>query len=128
MVLPQSMRLKGHKCFDHIHRTGKRFNSSSMVLRVAKARPEILKNSSRSQPENSFRCAVAISSKVNKRAIARNRLRRIFHENLRQKFSNPNKNQLDWALISLKPQASQMEIIPLLKEFNELLFTAGLIS
>ena len=37
MVLPASMRLRGHRCFNHLHRRGKRFHSTLMVLRTVSA-------------------------------------------------------------------------------------------
>ncbi len=127
MVLPQSMRLKGHRCFDHIHRFGTKFYSPSIVLRIAKARPELLKHSKCNPETTTCRCAVAISSKVNKRSVVRNRLRRIFHSYLNQKLSKLEGKSNTWALISLRPAASDKEPTPLLSEFDSLLTKAGLI-
>ena len=43
MVLPTSMRLRGHRCFDYLHRRGQRFHGSLMTLRKASAMPRLLR-------------------------------------------------------------------------------------
>ena len=37
------MRLRGHRCFDHLHRNGRRLHGTHMVLRLADARSSLLK-------------------------------------------------------------------------------------
>ena len=127
MVLPQSMRIKGHKCFDHIHRNGKRFNGSLMTLKLANSKPSLLSKNNFKTDIKVFKCAITISNKVSKRAVKRNRLRRIFHDHLKIRLNSSRRNDGYWALISLKPHSCNEEISPLLIECDQLLKKAGLI-
>ena len=131
MVLPASMRLRGHRCFNHLHRRGKRFHSTLMVLRTAPARNELLNRNAVLKPSsteaNSARCrvAVVISSKVSKRAVVRNRLRRRLHAHLRSRFEQAPEHGSVWLLLSLKPGVAP-ESHALLEECDRLLEQAGL--
>ncbi|WP_114994480.1 ribonuclease P protein component [Synechococcus sp. UW179A] len=131
MVLPASMRLRGHRCFDHLHRKGKRFHGSLMVLRKASAHHSLLKypatTSSSDTPcaARTCRVAVVISSKVSKRAVIRNRLRRRLHDHLRTRFEHAPEHASVWILVSLKPGAAT-EDHDLLEECDRLLEQAGL--
>ncbi len=127
MVLPQPMRLKGHRCFNHLHRNGNKYHCSSMVISIAKERPHLLNHRPIKLKIQPCRCAVAISTKVSKSAVKRNRLRRQFHDHLKQKFySNPNECKY-WILINLKPISIDMGIRSLLEECDLILTKAGLI-
>ena len=131
MVLPASMRLRGHRCFDHLHRKGKRFHGTLMVLRKASAIHSLLKRpampAGSSIPLRSATCrvAVVISSKVSKRAVIRNRLRRRLHDHLRSRFEHAPEHAKIWLLVSLKPGAAT-EAHALLEECDRLLEQAGL--
>ena len=131
MVLPASMRLRGHRCFDHLHRKGKRFHGTLMVLRRASAhnsllkRPATPKGSVSPSSPATCRVAVVISSKVSKRAVIRNRLRRRLHDHLRTRFEHASEHASVWILVSLKPGAAT-EDHDLLKECDRLLEQAGL--
>ncbi len=127
MVLPQSMRLQGHRCFDHLHREGIRFHETSILLRVVKANPGLHKSKNQKIQSKTCRCAIAISSKVNKKAVIRNRLRRLIHEHLRERLSGASEHANKWLLFSLKRQSSNKEPTQLLKECDKLLLKAGLI-
>ena len=127
------MRLRGHRCFDHLHRKGKRFHGTLMVLRKASAHHSLLKRpatpgGSDSRPRSrACRVAVVISSKVSKRAVIRNRLRRLLHDHLRSKFEHAPEHSSVWLLVSLKPGAAT-EDHDLLEECDRLLVQAGLKS
>ena len=128
MVLPKSMRLKGHRCFDHIHKFGTRYHGSAMVIRVVRAKPGLTKfpsNQSKNQPG---KCAVAISNKVSKKAVVRNRLRRFLHNHLRKRLATKLENSNYWALLSLKPNSLGKESVLLLNECDKLLLEAGLLT
>ena len=131
MVLPASMRLRGHRCFDHLHRKGKRFHGTLMVLRKASASNSLLKRpampAGSSIPLRSATCrvAVVISGKVSKRAVIRNRLRRRLHDHLRSRFEHAPEHAKIWLLVSLKPGAAT-EAHALLEECDRLLEQAGL--
>ena len=129
MVLPASMRLRGHRCFDYLHRRGQRFHGALMVLRRVSARHSLLKHSSAAPISGpvatTCRVAVVISNKVSKRAVVRNRLRRRLHDHLRARFEHAPEHANIWLLVSLKPGAVAEEH-DLLEECDRLLKEAGL--
>ena len=73
----------------------------------------------------SCRIAVVISGKVHKRAVVRNRLRRLLHDHLRTRFEARPEHGQCWLLISLRPGADAGEA-NLLEECDRLLEQAGL--
>jgi len=127
MVLPKAMRLKGHRCFDHLYKDGTRYHQPSVLLRVVKADYTLHKTKSGQNVQKSCRCAIAISSKVNKKAVIRNRLRRLIHEYLREKLYEDSANANKWVLFSLKPQSSNIDPSELIQECDRLLRKAGLV-
>jgi ribonuclease P protein component len=99
-----------------------------MVLRVVKADPQLLKAPHRHRKSLACRCAVVISSKVSKRAVIRNRLRRRLHDHLRHRLEIASEHANYWLLIRLKPGSSTTESSLLLEECDRLLHQAGLFS
>ncbi|ABX09202.1 ribonuclease P protein component [Prochlorococcus marinus] len=129
MVLPKSMRIKGYKSFDYLHKTGLRYNSSSMLLKVAKANSRLIKSKlSDSKFINSTRCAISISNKVSKRAVVRNQLRRMLHDYLKAKLANIPTNQNLWLLFSLRPSSLNKDPKELLKEMDTLISKARIFN
>ena len=128
MVLPRSMRLKGHKCIDYIYKQGSRYHSPLMILRVAESNTNLLKkiNSGGAQA-TSLKFAISISKKVSKKAVRRNKLRRVLHEHLRKKLIESYSPSKSWALLSLKPNSAQENPLTLIEEFDKLLLKAQLI-
>ena len=126
MALPASMRLRGHRCFNRLHRTGRRHHGQLLVLRVVQAEVRLLRPELRRQPDVSCRCALVISSKVSKRAVKRNRLRRRLHDHLRQRLESRQDLAGLWLLFSLRPEAGEVDPSQLLKECDTLLRDAGL--
>ena len=126
MVLPKSMRIKGYKCFDYIHKTSNKFNTNLMLLKVTKANTRLIKEFSGRSQERNCRCAVSISNKVSKRAVIRNQVRRIFHEHLKLRLLNQSRFQRNWILISLRPSSLDKGVPNLLKEVDNLLYKASL--
>ena len=125
MVLPKSLRLRGYKCFDYLYKQGSRFHGSSMVLRVATSKPRLQKGGN-ANANKYLKCAVSISHKVSKKAVTRNKLRRLLHDHLRARLST---SQIPaWTLISLKPRSSHETTHSLLKECDKLLNKAGLLQ
>jgi ribonuclease P protein component len=96
-----------------------------MTLRVLKADPTLLAPAQRQDPPSSWRCAVVISSKVSKRAVRRNRLRRLLHAHLLR--HPPRPRQPVWMVITLKPDSLELTDSQLLGQCSLLLHTAGLI-
>ena len=126
MALPASMRLRGHRCFNRLHRIGRRHHGDGMVVRVMPEEPRLLRPELRRHTTRCCRCALVISSKVSKRAVRRNRLRRLLHQHLRQQLEHRGDLAGRWVLISLRPEASEAEPSQLLEECDSLLSSAGL--
>lgn len=126
MALPASMRLRGHRCFNRLHRGGRRHHSPLLMLRVVQAETRLLRPELRRHPDVNCRCALVISSKVSKRAVKRNRLRRRLHDHLRQRLECRNDLAGLWLLFSLRPEAGEADASQLLKECDSLLRDAGL--
>tara|TARA_B100000700_G_C14629647_1_gene662148 strand:+ start:180 stop:548 length:369 start_codon:yes stop_codon:yes gene_type:complete len=122
------MRLKGYRCFNHLYKEGSKYYGSSLVLRVAKAKPNLLKPTKQKSNPNSLKCAVSISHKVSKRAVKRNKLRRLFHDYFAKKFRNLDLEKSNWFLLSLKPICSEKDSDNLIKECEHLLLKSGLIQ
>ena len=124
MVLPQRHRLRGRGVFDCLYQRGQRFQQGLLQLRVAAAAPQLL----REPPldlERELRLGVVISSKVSKRAVKRNRLRRRLHEAfVRQRFRSDLPPT--WLLLNLRPGAAELSDDNLLKEWSTLIQRAGL--
>jgi ribonuclease P protein component len=95
------------------------------VLRWLPADPGLLPPAQRLRAPSPWRCGVVVSTKVHKRAVCRNRLRRELHAAvLAQLPCEPAPPQ--WLLVSLKPGSASWEIPRLLGECRHLLEKAGL--
>jgi ribonuclease P protein component len=125
LALPQQHRLRGHRPFDRIYRQGRRYQSDLMLLRLLDQVPSLLPPGDRARPPSPWRCAVVVSAKVSKRAVQRNRLRRLLHGHLSQCDPAPERPQ--WLLLTLRPGAAEAEPQRLLKECTNVLRQAGLI-
>ena len=206
MALPGPHRIKGQRAFDFLYQHGKRHHGGWMVIRIAEARPALLKvlqkdqdsrstagrsrstgvpggrsgghprsnaadgsssdwpssdgrssqgrssdgrssdgrsadggssegrssdgRSSESRSSQGFspswRCAVVISGKVSKRAVRRNKLRRLLHNHLLRTLPPSLPGRAPWLLISLKPGSADAPPASLLGECDQLLQQAGL--
>ena len=80
MALPKDMRLKGHRTFNYIHKNSIIYYGNLMTFKVARSNPAILSTHKLTNTSNKFRVAIAISKKVSKKAVERNKLRRILQE------------------------------------------------
>ena len=126
MALPKSMRLKGHRTFDYIHKNSVKYHGSLMTLKLSKPNASILKSHKISTDMDNFKVAIAISKKVLKRAVDRNKIRRILHECLLKKINNENNHKPYWLLVNLKLGSICNDTGKLLEEFQFLLFKSGL--
>jgi len=124
VALPRQHRLKGHRVFDRIYRQGRRLHGTLMVLRLLEADPHLLPPEQSRRPPSDWRCGVVVSSKVSKRAVDRNRLRRRLHAHLMA--SPPVPRTPHWLLISLKPDSLGSDPETLLGECDDLMRKAGL--
>jgi ribonuclease P protein component len=129
MVLPREHRLRGRFVVGRHYPKGRRFHGSLLVLRTMAAEPALLKpglhppGAPGGQPP---RFAVVVSSKVSKKSVRRNQLRRLLHGQLvtlaRAAWSGADQ----WVLISLKPGSADADDGALLGECAQLLQKAGL--
>jgi ribonuclease P protein component len=127
MVLPRDQRLRGRFVFDRLYQKGRRQHGTWMVLRSLKAEPQLLRPDPRDLDPLSGRVAVVVSSKVSKRSVQRNRLRRLLHDRLRELLlRHADRAAGRWLLISLKPGSAEADPQALLKECSELLAKEGL--
>jgi ribonuclease P protein component len=125
LALPQRHRLKGQRVFDRIYQKGRRFHGPFLVLRLLEAQPPLLPTEQRACPPSPWRCGVVVSSKVHKRAVRRNRLRRLLHAHLLALPIAAGGRSL-WLLLSLKPGSAEQAPQALLGECSQLLHQAGL--
>jgi len=126
--LPTYMRLKGHRTFDYMHKNSIKYYGKLMTFKVAKSNPKILLSHKISDTSNNFRIAIAISKKVTKKAVERNKIRRIFHEWLSKNIKKNNNHKPYWLLVNLKNVNSYNDKSKLLEEFKNLMFKSGLIK
>ena len=128
MALPKDMRLKGHRTFNYIHKNSYKYNGKYMTFRVAKANPKILLSHKLKNTSKNLRIAIAISKKVSKKAVDRNRTRRILQEWLLKNIQKINSHKPYWLLVNLKLGDFCNDRDKLLEEFQNLMFKSQLIK
>ena len=128
MALPKDMRLKGHRTFNYIHRNSKTYYGNLMTFKVARSNMDILITHKLPNTSNKFRVAIAISKKVSKKAVERNKLRRILQEWLIKNIQKINNHKPYWLLVNLKIVDFCNDKSRLLEEFQNLMFKSRLIK
>ena len=128
MALPKDMRLKGYRTFNYIHKNSKTYYGNLMTFIVARSNPEILLTHKLTNTSNKFRVAIAISKKVSKKAVERNKLRRILQEWLLKNIQKINNHKPYWLLVNLKIGDFYNDKNKLLEEFQNLMFKSRLIK
>ena len=128
MALPKDMRLKGHRTFNYIHKNSVTYHGKLMTFKVARSNPEILLSHKLATNSNKFRMAIAVSKKVSKKAVERNKLRRILQEWLLTNIQNINNHKPYWLLVNLKIGDFYNDKNKLLEEFQKLMFKSRLIK
>ena len=126
MALPKAMRLKGHRAFNYIHKNSLKYSGKLMTLKIAKSNRQILISHKNKDSLDHLKIAIAISKKVSKKAVDRNRIRRILQDNLLKNFSKDNTHKPYWLLVNLKAGNFYNDKINLLEEFQYLIFKSGL--
>ena len=128
MALPKSMRLKGHRTFDYIHKNSVKYYGSLMTFKIARSNQQILISHRITNTSDNFKVAIAISKKVSKKAVERNKIRRILHEYLLKNMKRGNNHKPYWLLVNLKIGDFYNDKSKLLEEFQYLMFKSGLIK
>ena len=128
MALPKDMRLKGHRTFTYIHKNSTKYNGKLMSFKVAISNPEILLSHKIINTSGILRVAIAISKKVSKKAVDRNKIRRILQEWLLTNIQKINNHKPYWLLVNLKIGDFCNDKDRLLEEFQNLMFKSRLLK
>ena len=128
MALPKNMRLKGHRTFNYIHKNSIKYHGKLMTFKVARSNPEIILSHKSRYTSNNLRVAIAISKKVSKKAVDRNKIRRILQEWLLTNIQKINSHKPYWLLVNLKFGDFCNDKNRLLEEFQNLMFQSRLIK
>ena len=128
MALPKDMRLKGHRTFNYIHKNSIKYHGDMMNFKVAISNPEILLSYKLKNTSSNFRVAIAISKKVSKKAVERNKLRRILQEWLLTNIQKINNHKPYWLLVNLKIGDFYNDKKRILEEFQNLMIKSRLIN
>ena len=128
MALPKDMRLKGHRTFNYIHKNSITYHGKLLTFKVARPNKAILLTHKLTNTSNKFRIAIAISKKVSKKAVERNKLRRILQEWLLKNIQKINNHKPYWLLVNLKIGDFCNDKSRLLEEFQNLMFKSRLIK
>ena len=128
MALPKDMRLKGHRTFIYIHKNSKKYHGKLMTFRVAQSKPDILLSHKIKNTSNNLRVAIAISKKVSKKSVDRNKIRRILQDWLLKNIQKINNHKPYWLLVNLKKVDFCNDKKSLLEEFQNLMFKSRLIK
>ena len=128
MALPKDMRLKGHRTFNYVHNNSIKYHGKLMTFKVARSNPEILLSHKLTNSSNKFRVAIAISKKISKKAVDRNKIRRTLQEWLLTNIQKINNHKPYWLLVNLKSGDFCNDKNKLLEEFHYLMFKSRLIK
>ena len=126
MALPKAMRLKGHRTFDYIHKNSIKYYGKLMTIKIARSNPKILISHKNFNSPNNFKIAIAVSKKVSKKAVARNKIRRLLQDWVFTNFGQEKNHKPYWLLVNLKSGVSYNDKFILLQEFQHLIFKSGL--
>ena len=101
-----------------------------MTFKLAKSKPEIQISHKyhNHNTSNKLKIAFAISKKVSKKAVERNKLRRILQEWLLTNIQKINNHKPYWLLVNLKFGDFCNDENSLLEEFQNLMFKSRLIK
>ena len=128
MALPKDMRLKGYRTFDYIHKNSFKYDGKLMTFRVARSNPEILSSHKITNTSKNLRIAIAVSKKVSKKAVVRNRIRRILQHWLLKNIQKINNHKPYWLLVNLKAGNFCNDKNKILEEFQNLMLKSRLIK
>ncbi len=121
------MRIKGHRSFDYLHKNSVKYYGKYMNIKVAPANNLILKSHNVNPIGSRLRIAISISSKVSKKSVTRNKLRRLMQSYIFNKLDINKINNPKWALINLKGKIPLDCNQSILNDCSNLLYKAGLL-
>tara|TARA_B100000886_G_C20025546_1_gene327664 strand:- start:1 stop:369 length:369 start_codon:yes stop_codon:yes gene_type:complete len=122
------MRLKGYRTFNYIHKNSIKYYGKLMTFKVARSNPDILLSHNAANTSNNFRAAITISKKVSKKAVNRNKIKRLMHGWLLTNFQYINSHKPYWLLVNLKCENFCNDKNKLMEEFQNLMFKSRLIK
>ena len=128
MALPKNMRLKGHRTFNYIHKNSTIYYGNLMTFKVARSNPAILLTHKLTNTSNKLRVAIAVSKKVSKKAVERNKIRRTLQEWVLKNIQKINNHKPYWLLVNLKCGDFCNDKSRLVEEFQNLMFKSRLIK
>ena len=128
MDIPKDMRFKGHMTFNYIHKNSIKYHGKLMTFKVARSNPDILLSHKLRDTSNKLRVAIAISKKVSKKAVDRNKIRRILQDWLLKNIQRINNHKPYWLLVNLKFGDFCNDKNRLMEEFQNLMFKSRLIK
>ena len=128
MALPKNMRLKGHRTFNYIHKNSRKYYGDLMTFKVASSNPDILLSHKLSNNSNNLRVAISISKKFSKKAVERNKIRRILQDWLLKNIQKINNHKPYWLLVNLRFGDFCNDKNKLLEEFQNLMSKSSLIK
>jgi ribonuclease P protein component len=123
-VLPKQHRIRHSKDFSRVYRSGRKATSAHLVVRVLKGLDEAQPNaveplSWAAERPSPVRVGIAVSQKVSKHAVVRNRLKRQIRAIMALLI--PELPPQLWIVINLRPGADQCEYGEFLRELKQLL-------
>ncbi len=128
MALPKDMRLRGHRTFKYIHKNSIKYHGELMTFKVARSNPEVILSHKLSNTSKKLKVAIAVSKKVSKKAVVRNKIRRTLQEWLIKNIQKLNNHKPYWLLVNLKYGNYCNDKNRLLEEFQNLMFKSRLIK
>ena len=126
MALPKDLRLKGHRTFEYINKNSVKYYGKLMSFKIATSNPKILISHKNFDSLNNFKIAIAISKKVSKKAVVRNKIRRLLQDCLLKNLSQDKDHKPYWLLVNLYSGDANNNESKILEEFQHLIFKSGL--
>ena len=83
-----------------------------MTFKIASPNPKILQSHKVSCSPDEFKIAIAISKKVSKKAVERNKIRRTLHNYLLKNFKNQINHKPCWIIVNLKFGGISLPYLP----------------
>ena len=126
MPMPKAMRLKGHRTFEYIYKNSVTYYGKFMNFKIVKSNPQILISHKINYKISNFKMAIAVSKKVSKKSVIRNKIRRLLQNEFLKNFRNEDNHKPYWLLVNLKVGNFSNDQEKLLKEFHYLIIKSGL--